>query len=65
MDKVMELVGRVCYQRGLPNYFYRGFSGVHQIFVKPEVGLNPSPVNIIFSESWNKITTFLCEHQIP
>ena len=24
----------------------RGFSGVHQIFVKPEVRLNPSPVNI-------------------
>ena len=26
----------------------RGFSGVHQIFVKPELRLNPSPVNIKF-----------------
>ena len=25
-----------------------GFSGVHQIFVKPELRLNPSPVNINF-----------------
>ena len=26
----------------------RGFSVVHQIFVKPELRLNPSPVDIIF-----------------
>ena len=26
----------------------RGFSGVHKNFVKPEIRLNPSPVNIIF-----------------
>ena len=27
---------------------YRGFSGVHNIFVKPEIRLNLSPVNKIF-----------------
>ena len=26
----------------------RGFSGVHKFFVKPELRLNPSPVNIKF-----------------
>ena len=26
----------------------RGFSGVHEIFVKPELRLNPSPVNMKF-----------------
>ena len=29
-------------------HIYKGSSGVHQIFVKPEFRLNPSPVNIKF-----------------
>ena len=33
--------------------------------MKPELRQNQSPVNIIFSESWNKTKTFSCDHQIP
>ena len=28
-----------------PKYDCRGFSGKHKIFVKPQIGLNPSSVN--------------------
>ena len=42
-----------------------GFSGVTEIFVKPELRLNPSPVKSNFSESWNKTkNSFTDVHQI-
>ena len=51
--------------KSLLNSTGRGFSGVHQMFMKPELRLNPTPVNIKFSESWNKTKTLSFEHQIP
>ena len=42
----------------------RGFSGVHNIFVKPEIRLNPSPVNTKNSESRIKTKIISSEHNI-
>ena len=42
----------------------RVFSGVHKIFLKPEIRLHPSPVNTKVSESQYKTKTFSCEHKV-
>ena len=39
---------------------YRGGSGVHDFFVKPDLKLNPSPLNTKNSDFFIKTKTFSC-----